>query len=359
VSPPTSNEAWAGFVKSFVTHLADRYGSSTVRSWPFEVWNEPNLGPFWSGTKQQYLDLYKATSVAIKSIDSAIQVGGPATATAEWLPDFASFCAENNAPVDFISTHVYAGDSQAKLFHDGTHYPQTEVIPEAVGRARQQVDASPLRGTPLWLTEWSSDSPAMIAHVIAGCLPHCEMMSQWALSSTFEEIVVPDFIIQEGDMGWGMMARGIALPSFNTYKLLHALGTNRLAADGPVLASRRSDGSTAALIWNLADVEQASGIPGERHARKVKGEPKRYQVHMAGARAGQRVQFRFVDQERGSPIPAWREMGSPQYLRPEQIKVLRQRAEVAPPKVSKLDDTLQISFDLPAEGVALIELSSS
>lgn len=356
ISPPKSNDAWASFIKSFVAHLVDRYGLATVREWPFEVWNEPNLGFFWSGNQQQYFELYKATSVAIKSIDSSLKVGGPATSSTQWLPQFAAYCLENNAPVDFISTHAYAGDSQKKLFDDGTQLPQADVIAEAMRRARQQIDATGLRDRPLWLTEWSSDSPAMIAHVIAGCLPHCTAMSHWTLSGTYEELGVFDDLLKEGSLGFGTMIQGIALPSFNTYKLLHALGTERLATQGPVLASRREDNSVAALLWNLADVPQPAGIPGASTIRVVNGDTKRFQVHFAGARARQRVRVRFVDQERGSPLPAWRAMGSPRYIKPDQLALLRQRAEILPAQQLRLDATRQLTLDLPPEGVALIEL---
>lgn len=356
VTPPASLDAWATFIKSFATHLNERYGASAVRSWPFEVWNEPNLPPFWSGTKLQYFEFYKATAVALKSIDPALQVGGPATASAQWLPEFMDYCRQNNAPLDFVSTHVYAGDSQKLLFGKKASYAQVDVVPEAVMRARQLIDATVFRNRPLWLTEWSSDSPAMIAHIISHCLPYCHAMSQWALSGTFEELEVPDYILKEGDSGWGMMVLGIAKPSFNTYKLLHRLGTTRLSAKGPALASRRSDGSVAALVWNLAEVEQPAGLPGQAYTRNVTGEAKRYSIQFTGAPAGQRIRVRFVDQERGSPMPAWRAMGSPQYIRPDQLRLLRQRAEIPPPLIMKLDDTLQVTFDLPPEGVALLEL---
>jgi xylan 1,4-beta-xylosidase len=63
-----------------------------------------------------------------------------------------------------------------------------------------------------------------------------------------------------------------------------------------------------------------------------------------------------VDQERGSPLPAWRELGSPQYIKPDQLKLLRQRAEIAPPQQLRLDTAQQLILELPPEGVALIEL---
>jgi xylan 1,4-beta-xylosidase len=356
VSPPASNEAWGSFIKTFVTHLADRYGLPSVRTWLFEVWNEPNLTPFWSGSQQQYFELYKATSAAIKSIDEALQVGGPSTAQGQWVSELATYCAQNNVPLDFISTHVYPGDNQQQLF-GSDRFAQVEVVPEVVRRARKAMDGANLQGSPLWLTEWSSDSPAMIANIVSACLPHCHAMSQWALSSTFEEIFVPDFVLKEGDSGWGMMARGIALPAFNTYKLLHALGAEQLSAQGPALASKRDASTIVALIWNLAEVSQQSGLPvGPNRARTVTGETKRYEVQFLGARSGERVRARFVDQERGSPLPAWRAMGSPQYPTPGQLTLLRERADIAPAKVLKLDSARRITFDLPPEGIALLEL---
>jgi xylan 1,4-beta-xylosidase len=357
ISPPTSNEAWASFVQAFVAHLIDRYGLAIVKTWPFEVWNEPNLSFFWSGTQQQYFEFYKATAVAIKSVDPSLQVGGPSTARAQWLPELAAYCEQNNAPIDFFSTHVYAGDKQAVLFGDAVNYPPADVILEAMRRAGEKIDATAFRGRPLWLTEWSSDSPAMIAHIIAGCLPVCHAMSQWALSATFEELGVADYIFKEGHGGWGMMSQGIATPSFNTYKLLHAMGPERLAAQGPALASRRADRSFAALVWNLAEIEQPSGIPDQSHTRQVQGEAKRLRIEFAGARPGQRVHIRYVDQERGSPMPAWREMGSPRYIKPDQIALLRQRAEIGQGETQRLDGERQLSIDLPPEGVALIELA--
>jgi xylan 1,4-beta-xylosidase len=356
ISPPASNDAWAGFIRTFVTHLVDRYGLVAVREWPFEVWNEANLPFFWTGTQQQYFDFYKATAVAIKSIDNKLQVGGPSTSAAQWVSEFSSYCVDNHAPVDFISTHTYAGDSQSKLFGEDAHYLQADVIAEAMSRARQKIDATALRGLPLWLSEWSSDSPAMIAHVVSGCLPHCRGMSHWTMSATYEELGVADYLFKEGYSGFGTMTQGVAVPAFNTYKLMHALGAERLAVQGPVLASRRADKSTAALVWNLADVPQASGIPGATQVRTVNGEAKQFEIEFAGARPGQRAQVRFVDQARGSPLPAWRAMGSPQYPTVEQLKVLRARADIAPATVMQLNAARQLVVDLPPEGVALIEL---
>ncbi len=358
ITPPASMAEWGNFIRAFVQHLVDRYGLAEVRQWPFEVWNEPNLKFFFSGTQADYFEMYKAAALAVKSVDRSLRVGGPSTAAVGWIPEFLAYCEKEKLPVDFVSTHIYAGDDQKEMFGQAGKYDQNAVIPAAMAQVRSQIDATRYKGAELWLSEWSSDSPAMIAHVITGCLPYCYSMSQWALSSSFEELFVPNHIIKEGDNGWGMLAqRQIAKPSFNTYKLLHKLGTRRLEASGPALASRTQSG-VAALVWNLAEVQQPSGVPGASNTRKVVGSPKRIEATFAGARSGSPVQITYVDQERGSPIPAWRAMGSPQYPTREQLAKLRQAAELAPPETRRLDASGRITIDLPMEGVALIELKA-
>src|SRR5271165_973126 len=38
---------WHNLVDAFIHHLEERYGRDEVRTWYFEVWNEPNLSGFW------------------------------------------------------------------------------------------------------------------------------------------------------------------------------------------------------------------------------------------------------------------------------------------------------------------------
>ena len=52
-----------------------------------------------------------------------------------------------------------------------------QVIPAAMELVRRQIDATRFKETELWLSEWSSDSPAIIAHVVSDCLPYCHSMS--------------------------------------------------------------------------------------------------------------------------------------------------------------------------------------
>lgn len=110
-SLPKSWDAWADLIHHFVLHLIDRYGIDEVRTWPFEVWNEPDLrGVFWDGDMNDYFKLYESAVRAIKAIDDQIMVGGPATSKNLWIKEFLDFCDHEKVPVDFVSTHHYCAD---------------------------------------------------------------------------------------------------------------------------------------------------------------------------------------------------------------------------------------------------------
>ena len=85
VTPPKSYDKWADLIRHLVTHFQERYGHDEVKTWYFEVWNEPDLHDgFWTGTREDYFKLYDVTAKAIKSVSPDYRVGGPATAMGQW-----------------------------------------------------------------------------------------------------------------------------------------------------------------------------------------------------------------------------------------------------------------------------------
>ncbi len=85
-SPPKELKDWHTLVNAFVKHLVARYGLDEVKSWHFEVWNEPNI-PFWSGTQAEYFALYRESVDAVKAVDAELRIGGPATSN--FVPECA------------------------------------------------------------------------------------------------------------------------------------------------------------------------------------------------------------------------------------------------------------------------------
>ena len=64
--PPKDYQKWSELVFQFVHHLRERYGDAEVKTWLWEVWNEPDIG-YWKGTREEYFKLYDFTVDACPS----------------------------------------------------------------------------------------------------------------------------------------------------------------------------------------------------------------------------------------------------------------------------------------------------
>lgn len=362
VTPPKDSGAWVQLVSAFGRHLFDRYGGDELSRWMFEVWNEPNLD-FWAGTQDQYFDLYRRTAVALKSIDTRLRVGGPATAQTAWAEEFINYCSQRSAPLDFFSTHIYSNDPQAKVFGRETDYPVENVIPLALSRLRNQIAASPMPRVPVYITEWNStymnepsitDAPynaAFIAHTLNGCRGLAEAMSYWCFSDVFEEQGISDNIFYGG---YGLIAmRRIPKPSLHAFTLLRRMGHERLAVgEGPAMASLRPDGSAAILVWNLGS--------RDKNGQAAPGSPLSMKIVIRGLGKRNKVSISRVDDAHGCCLDAYQKMGSPQYPTSEQIDTLRKAAELPPPDRSLVAGGAytEVPVELPPNGIALLEFSA-
>lgn len=126
VLPPLDGyAAWQRLLRGFLQAAAARFGAAEMARWWFEGWNEPNMPPFWGGSFDQYLDLYRATSKAVVASGYAVRLGGPALAylPGEGPPLMERFLAflhrEPEVKCDFLSIHRkgiwVSGEHEARL----------------------------------------------------------------------------------------------------------------------------------------------------------------------------------------------------------------------------------------------------
>ncbi len=302
--------------------------------------------------------------MTLKSVDNRLRVGGPSTAIAAWVGDLLEFCAKEKVPIDFASTHIYPDDTQNLVFGKDEHYAFEEVIPRALEKVKGQIKASQYPSLPLYITEWSSQNPAFIAHTVKSTIGLADILSYWTFDNVFEELGIPRTFLNKN---FGLIGlRGVPRPSFHTFALLHQLGELRLATDeGPVLATRRKDGSLAVLVWNLIpqDPKQhtSMGDPlvqtGGTFA--VQGEPKKFTLQVQGDHRRGRVNISRVDSEHGDFNHAYQKMGSPAYPTAQQIAELKRASALPQPEAAHLDGNGQITISIPPNGIALLTLASS
>jgi xylan 1,4-beta-xylosidase len=368
VTPPKAWEEWAALVSALFRHWIERYGAAEVRAWPVEVWNEPNLTGFWANADQAaYFRLYAETVTAIKAIDPAIQVGGPAICGGmdHWIDAFLGYVAEHNLPLDFFTRHLYSGRSPSKvtpeLFYQALNPPRVPL--DELREVKERVARMGFGHLPIHITEFNTsynplcpvhDTPYNAAHLgllLAGCGEYVDTMSYWTFCDVFEECDVPQSIFHGG---FGMIGfHGIPKPSFHLFAFFNRLGEVLVHRDEQCVVTRREDGSLAMVAWNprIAQAEAAGGAGT--------GESLRLALDLPWA-AGQALALRQrVGEDWGNPWGLWRRMGRPKNPGPRLVGWLKAAAvpAVESAVITAADGRLRLALSLRANEITLVELS--
>ena len=369
-------EGWHDLVDAFIRHIEQRYGKDEVRSWFFEVWNEPNLSGFWEGADQKaYFELYDLTAKTIKSIDPQLRVGGPSTAGAAWVPEFLAHVKQSGAGVDFVTTHTYGVDwgfLDEKGVQDTKLSPSPDAIVGDVRRVREQISASPYPGIPLYFSEWSTSyTPRDSVHDSYISAPYiltklkasqglAQGMSYWTYSDLFEEPGPPTAAFQGG---FGLLnPQGIRKPAFFAYKYLHALQGDSLKTSDPEAMLATQDGNVAAVIWDFEQPDQKASNRSfyTKLVRSHPAAPVQLQVTHLEPNAGYRLQVYRTGYNANDAYSAYIEMGSPKDLGASQIAHLndltRDLAETDKTVQSDADGQIQYTLPFNSNDIVLVRL---
>jgi len=369
-------EGWNSLIAAFIRHIEQHYGQAEVRSWFFEVWNEPNLSGFWEGADQKaYFALFDATSKTIKSIDPALRVGGPSTAGAAWVPEFLAHVKESGAVVDFVTTHTYGVDGgfldeQGKS--DTKLSPSPDAIVGDVRRVRQQIAASAFPTLPLYFTEWSTSyTPRDAVHDSYISAPYIlnklkasqgllQGMSYWTYTDLFEEPGPPTAPFQGG---FGLLnPHGIRKPAFFAYKYLHALAGNSLVSNDAQSLLSVDHGNINAVLWDFEQPEQkVSNRPF--YTKVVPSHPATpIQLHLAHLKPGTAYVLKVYRTgfHSNDAYSAYLELGSPKTLTPEQIQHLNDLTRDLPETAKTLrvggDGSLEVNVPMNSNDIVLVSL---
>jgi len=372
-------EAWRSLVDSFIRHIEEHYGKDEVRTWFFEVWNEPNLSGFWEGGDQKaYFELYDLTAKTIKSVDPALRVGGPSTAGAAWVPEFLAHVKQSGAPVDFVTTHTY-GVQGGFLDEEGKSDTKLDPSPDAiigdVQRVREQISASPFPGLPLYFTEWgTSYTPRDSVHDSYISAPYIltklkasqgllQGMSYWTYTDLFEEPGPPTAPFQGG---FGLLnPQGIRKPAYFAYKYLHALQGESLRTNDAQAMLATQDGTVTAVIWDFEQPDQkvsnrsfyTKPIPSHAAA------PVQLQLTHFVPNADYRLEVHRTGYHANDAYSAYIEMGSPKELSVVQIEHLKELTRDLPETVNAVRSgrtgTVEFVVPMNSNDIVLVKITRS
>ncbi len=350
ITPPTDYDEWGRLIGALTSHLVDRYGLPEVASWFFEVWNEPNLIYFWSGTKEEYFKLYNYAARAVKAVDSSLRVGGPATAANAWVDELIEYCKAEDVPLDFVSTHHYPTDVALG------HYQDMEQCMADTKRGTVTEMAKSVRAQagdmPLFYTEWHNspscrdryhDDPYAAAFVIKSIADNdgiVDMYSFWTFSDIFEELY---FASAPFHGGFGMLnIHGIKKPVYNAFYILHRLGNERLN-----VTSSDPDATVECLAVNG---DKELGIILYNHDVPLSGiQTHTVKLDVKGISDNAVVRLVRIDDTHLNPKAEWIKLGEPEYLTKEQITHLKDFGELQFTETVINDGQLELT--IPPQGI--------
>ncbi|PZR20719.1 MAG: glycoside hydrolase [Flavobacterium psychrophilum] len=377
VTPPKDYDKWQALIYNLTKHWTERYGADEVKSWYFEVWNEPNLDGFWAGTQEEYFKLYNYAVKGIKAVNKDYKVGGPATAGAAWIPEMIAYCKKNNVPIDFASTHSY-GVKQGFLDefgNSGTVLSKDEMaVSGDIINSRKQIATSSHPNLELHYTEWSASytpadpihdsyhEAAYILEKIKQVGKDANSMSYWVFTDIFEE-AGPRFTPFHG--GFGLVTiQGINKPAFYSYQFMNKLGKTELKNnDTRSWASKDDKGNLQLLFWDFTNTHPGDAVNNQDYyikdlPAKAKGKAN---ISVNGLAKGNykmnvyKVGYKVNDAHTDYII-----MGRPDQLSKAQVKELKDKNNGTPVITEtitvKKDGTFTKSFDIRENDVYFVEL---
>jgi xylan 1,4-beta-xylosidase len=370
ITPPKDMAAWGRFIRDFVKGIVDRYGIQTVRNWYFEVWNEPNLTSFYSSI-QDYWPLYATAYNAIKSVDTALKVGGPSTAHSAYLTDMLEFGNRNGCVPDFLIGHIYNNDSAGGDPLSPFQGPQLDkenkspnYISGVARGVRKLLDQASFKGE-YHMNEWglswyphraereTPNEGAYIVKTMKEVSNMCDYFAYWDLSDIYVEV---GYGREAFHGNYGMISLdGLRKPSYFAHQLLCKLGTNRIAlqndGDNQVGALVTRDGDTVkAIVYSFDIGYQVSDTP---ETRKVEFQLPP-EIRPANAKAIR------VDSKNNNILKTWADMGKPAHPDKAQLAFLREQNELktsAAIPVTRDSNGTHLMFDMESPGFVYLEIA--
>jgi xylan 1,4-beta-xylosidase len=394
--PPKNYVKWRELIYQWVKHSIERYGKQEVTTWLWEVWNEPDIS-YWSGTFEEYCKLYDYAADGLKRACPECTIGGPHTTSPRsekaysYLVRFIEHCLRGKnyatgkigTPLEYIAFHAKGSPE----FVDGHIRMNMGAQLKDIQRGFEAVSSFPeLKNTPIIIGECDPEGCAACSEKRDPKYGYRNgtMYSSYTASSFARIYELMDIhkVNLKGVVSWSfefedqewfagfreLATHGVDKPVLNVFRMLGIMNGTRVSvtsdnalAAADIIANgvrdrndvnalaTRSDNSICIMMWNYRDDDLARAsssikllIKGIGHERIL-------------------LQHYRVDQQFSNSFEAWKRMGKPQKVTPEQYDVLEragQLQEIESPKWIEVNDGMtELEFDLPSQGVFLFRIT--
>ena len=377
-------------LKAFVIHWTERYGRDAVRTWYFEIINEPENYGIINERPEVFMALYDYFEAAIHSVDEEYRVGGPAVK--QWAEGkrvfdlFLQHCESGvnyvsgkfGTRIDFISVHCKAGhptmvgpqlaymfDSLKEYSDILAKYPTLKSKPFFNDESDIVWDGNMGTWYKSWLNFRNTEyAPGFICKMINH---YCDVLvdelgiNLAVVDSDNSHLPWEKYLFsgnrsQLTPLGKAPCTDLIRKGFFNAGHLLGRLGDERfiLNSEDPefgdkysCLATEFSNGDGYAfMLWNFED-----GLDDSVNERLL-------ELNVTGLKGKYKGFSYRIDSTHSNPYHIWTEMGKPQNPTVEQIEKLRAYDSLSLDEDSiNAEDGLSKVFRMPMHSVVLVILS--
>lgn len=379
---PEDWDKWHDLLSAFTKNLIDEFGVEEVRTWYFEVWNEPDG---WKQNDiQTFYKLYDVFVDAVTSVDSKLKVGGPACYHESFLKNFLEHVVNGTnlvtgakgTRIDFISYHIY-GLSGGWLNSEPVIKPQVQRFSQSVLWVSRLVEKyKSLKDVEFHINEWgmsshfqktvaeypdlhfrNTEESALFLVKMVDCLYAIEdnydfptsMLLYWGGAWEAEK---DEFFL--GNRGL-TTAGNIPKPIQTGYEMLAQLGENRIEVSGPrigsrigVLATRSSDKEIQMIIYNYNETDDELTILDN------------IDIQISGLVIGDYTIEEFsLDRKNNNTYRTWEKQGSPKTSKDADLESLRKAADLSVTNSFRLkntDNDLELKLKLPRHSMKLIKI---
>lgn len=393
--PPKDYEKWKNLVYQWTLHTVSRYGMKEVKSWLWEVWNEPDI-PYFSGTFEEYCMMYDYAAAGLKKACPECIIGGPHTTSPRndkadtYLSNFIKHCLyEKNyatgkigSPLQYIGFHAKGNPE----FVDGNIRMNMGVQLRDIQRAFETVNSfKELRGIPIIVGECDPEGCAAcsVERDPKYGYRNGTMYSSYTASS-FARIydLMDDYKVNlQGAVSWSfefedqpwfagfreLATNGIDKPVLNVFRMFGHMQGNRLQvttkdgigyqdiindgvrkkADVDALASASGD-DVWVMVWNYHD-----DILAQKSTNAVLN-----LNHLKGQKA--MIEHYRIDENYSNSFEKWKELGSPQQVDASAYEALEKAGKLqlmASPVWKDIKaEKLSLELEMSPQAVSLIHL---
>lgn len=408
--PPKDYNRWHDFIKEVINHLKEKYGEDEIKTWYYELWNEPDIF-YWSGSTAEYCKLYDYTEHGVHEACSELRLSGPSVTgifekghAQKFFRFFLNHCKEGvnyctqskGTRLDFITFHVKGGGFPFEM-HAKKAVPSVESLVHQVKMGLDIITEYGYQDREVILSEadpdgWAAGGVYDNANMI---FRNTEYYASY-VASTYEKIdqLCRKYKMIVRPLAWAFMfpgercfegtrtftTQGIDKAVFNLFKIYGTLGEEKLefisnAAEKMEYLNEPDIGIKSESSYTGEGEETdisgfaVKGRDGEtqiviysHNNDRDKNEVNHISMEISGLPAGKEMQITHyrIDQEHSNPYAEWLRQGSPLYPEGEQYTAIKSRdglERLGEDVTQIVEDTgLKLEFDLPAHAVSYIVL---